>query len=394
MNSLETVLSWRPRIRISHSARVVAAVCMAVTLGQLGLIAQPFQVGALIDGAHKTSVEAGSLMAVQMCCYAAALLVIAKVADRIGPAFISLSGLVVSVVAFAAMFAVTDSAALYLSSALAGAGQGAVFAGALAAGARTPNPERTYGLAGTMGILVAVAFISGISAVRELLGARGVFPALCVVLAVLAPAMWDLGREAHSTRRASGPAVDRGGAVAVLGMFVLFGVGSGAIYTFAERVGTHLNLSQQRIGVIFTVCTAAGAVGSMASAWAGLRWGRTLPLYVTLLVTGVASLALGAAWNSWIYAAGLMVFQLAYTACAPYQFGAAADLDRSGRLVALVGGVHFMAWAAGSQIGGLLAQYFSLAAIGVFSLVMSVLAAMTVPLLSSAFARRAMVAAT
>ena len=167
----------------------------------------------------------------------------------------------------------------------------------------------------------------------------------------------------------------------------LFGVGAGSIYTFAERVGAQLALSQQLIGFIFSFCTVAGAGGSIAAAWVGLRWGRGLPLYVSLIATGCACLALGSAWNSWVYAAGLMAFQVAYTSSIPYQFGTAAGLDPSGRLAAFAGGVHFGAWALGAQIGGLLAQYWSFNAIGFFALLMCLLAALVVRILVRAFVR-------
>jgi predicted MFS family arabinose efflux permease len=362
--------------------RLAAAVIIGITLGQMGPITQPFQVGALVDGTGLTTLHAGSLMAVQMASFSIMLLIVARLAAYLSLVSIGFGGAIASIGAFAAMGAMESSGPLYVASAISGAGQGAIFAAALAAGAKAPNPERLYGTGATVAIVIAGAFMAAVPYAREHISPRGVFTALCIIIAALMVLLSGLGGRSEAQPRQVGDAtIPVVSGVALACVLVLFGVGSGAAYTFAERVGTSIGMSQERIALIFVLSTFAGASGSGAAAYIGLRWGRGRPLYLTTGVTGLACLILCAAVGPWMFLIGLLTFQIAYTAAFPFQLGAAAAIDRSGRFAAFSGGIHFLAWAIGAQLGGMLAQRFSYPAIGVFSLGMCVFAMLAVPVI-------------
>jgi predicted MFS family arabinose efflux permease len=169
------------------------------------------------------------------------------------------------------------------------------------------------------------------------------------------------------------------GGLALAAMLILFGVGAGAAYTFAERIAVSIGMTQERIGFVFMISTFAGAAGSGVSAYVGLKWGRGKPLYLTTTVTGLACLVLCAAPTPWVFLVGLLAFQVFYTAAFPFMIGAAAGIDRSGRVAAFAGGIKFFSWAIGAQLGGVLAQAVSYPAIGVFSLIMCLTALLVVP---------------
>jgi MFS family permease len=162
-------------------------------------------------------------------------------------------------------------------------------------------------------------------------------------------------------------------------MLILFGLGSGAIYAFAERIGNHIGIKPQTLGVAFMIATTAGAIGSGAAAWIGLRLGRSLPLYVALVSTGLSSLTLALSNSLAEYSLSLLAFQIAYTFSFPYFLGAAASLDSSGRLSTLCSGMIFLPSALGTIFAGFLAQYFTYTLIGVFAFGMCAVAIIFVP---------------
>lgn len=361
------------------SLRLATAVIIGITLGQMGPITQPFQVGALVDGAGVSTLQAGSLMAAQMASFSIALLIVARLAAMISLTAIGVGGAILSVVAFAAMGRLEHVGPLYVAAALSGVGQGAIFAAALAAGAKAPNPERLYGTGATVAIIIAGLFMAAVPYAREHISPRGVFTALCIIVFGLLIFLFGLGGRTEGQKLTGSGQIPLAGGLALAAVLVLFGVGSGAAYTFAERIGTSIGMSQERIGLVFMLSTFAGASGSAAAAYIGLKWGRGKPLYATTALTGLACFTLCVAGVPWVFLLGLLTFQIFYTAAFPFQIGAAAAIDRSGRVAAFAGGIHFLAWAIGAQLGGVLAQEISYPAIGAFSLLACLLATLAVP---------------
>lgn len=361
------------------SVRLATAVIIGITLGQMGPITQPFQVGALVDGAGVSTLQAGSLMAAQMGAFSIALLIVARLATLLSLTAIGVGGAIVSIAAFAAMGRLEALGPLYIAAALSGVGQGAIFAAALAAGAKSPNPERLYGTGATVAIIIAGLFMAAVPYAREHISPRGVFTALCIIVFALMIFLSGLGGRSVAQQASARSSIPVAGGLALAAVLVLFGVGSGAAYTFAERIATSIGMTQERIGLVFMLSTFAGASGSAAAAYIGLRWGRGKPLYATTAATGLACFTLCMAGTPWVFLVGLLAFQIAYTAAFPFQIGAAAAIDPSGRVAAFGGGIHFLAWAIGAQVGGVLAQSVSYPAIGAFSLLMCLLAMLAVP---------------
>lgn len=363
---------------LKKNAGIVLGVCAGITLGQIGPILQPYQVGAFVDGAHKSPSVAGVILACQMISYSACLLGVSRFMNRFSLFIVGMTGATLSAIAFLASAWLTGTASLTLANIVIGVGQGLLFAAASASAAGVVDSERVYGIGATVALVIYGILLAVIPFTQRHLGVMSIFWVAAGTMVLFGPALVGLRASSNHTED-RGAAFDMARAIALLVMLTLFGLGSGAIYAFAERIGNHIGIEPQTLGLAFMIATAAGALGSGAAAWIGLRLGRSLPLYIALLSTGLSSLALALSTTLAEYSLSLLAFQIAYTFSFPYFLGAAASLDPSGRLSTLCSGMIFLPSALGTIFAGFLAEYFSYTLIGIFAFGMCGVAVTCVP---------------
>jgi hypothetical protein len=80
--------------------------------------------------------------------------------------------------------------------------------------------------------------------------------------------------------------------------------------------------------------------------------------------TGASCLLLGYSTNLGSFAGGVFSYMLFYMFLYCYFLGTAAQLDTTGRVGALGGGLERLSYSVGVWIGGLLAEYISYSTIG------------------------------
>ena len=151
---------------------------------------------------------------------------------------------------------------------------------------------------------------------------------------------------------------------------VLLNVGLGALWGFVERIGLHVGLNGQQVGLALSACTVAMICGSWFAGWLGDRWGRRLPVLVGVLMCGAAAYAAAASTSSVGYLLALVTYGFVYLFVGPYIIvGLPSRLDSSGRLAAAAGGTMWLSYSAGLTVGGLLADVNTLQVIGLLALV-------------------------
>ena len=363
---------------LKKNSGIILGVCAGITLGQIGPILQPYQVGAFVDGAHKSPSVAGIILACQMISYSVCLVGVSRFMNRFPLFIVGVTGASLSAIAFLASAWLTGTTSLTLANIVIGVGQGLLFAAASAAAAGVAESERVYGIGATIALVIYGILLAIIPFTQRHLGIMSIFWVSAGTMVLFGPALVGL-RATNNLSNDRSATLDMPRAIALIVMLTLFGLGSGAIYAFAERIGNHIGIEPQTLGLAFMIATAAGALGSGAAAWIGLRLGRSLPLYLALLSTGLSSLALARSTTLAEYSLSLLAFQIAYTFSFPYFLGAAASLDPSGRLSTLCSGAIFLPSALGTIFAGFLAQYFTYTLIGVFALGMCATAVAFVP---------------
>ncbi len=337
------------------------AAAAASWVGLLGSNSLPLLVGAVIDGIGFDTRQAGLLGSVEIGAMALASLLLAPRVGSISRRGVALVS--AAVLAGAQLLsALPESLAwLVMLRVVAGLGEGCVFATANAVIASSVDPDRLYARVTVLGALAAAGLFVGLPYAIELWSQRGAFAALggaallCVPLLVLLPRSVPAGMHSEIL----GGSVPRGPALAVLASALVLSVGEGAIWTFVERIGSHVGLGIDAIGRVLAATTVAGISGAALAAWAGTRFGRTLPLTLGMSMICVAGVILGHATGPVAYVGAELLYNTAYLFVLPFLLGTAAAIDTQGRVAAATGGVVLLGYGLGPGIGGVLVAWGS-----------------------------------
>ena len=277
---------------------------------------------------------------------------------------------------------------LYLLAGLrviAGAGLGLAYAAAAMAAAATANPDRVLGYGVTAGLLAIVVLLPGFAMVVAAAGYKGGYAALGVLVIFLLPVMGWLDRgEARPAGPHTAPALPGRPLAGLLLCITLFNIGSGAIWSFSERIGRQAGLSLEEAGVIIAAGAFSGVAGSLFAGWLGDRWGRRRPVMLALVLAGLGYVVMSGAADRMGYIAGVNIYWVTYMFLLPLMIGAGAAMDAGGRAATLAAGTISLTFAVGPACGGYIATWFSYAAIGWFSCALCLLAALAFSLVRPA----------
>ncbi len=163
--------------------------------------------------------------------------------------------------------------------------------------------------------------------------------------------------------------------IALLITIILINLAAGTTWAFVERVGvSRFGLDIEIIGLILGTGTAAGVVGAYSASWAYTHLGRINSILFGLVLFGATSYGITNSTTIPAYTGSIILYWFIYLFLYPLLFSAAAELDRSGRLATVTGGLLWFAVGIGPAVGGLIASRYSYGVIGWFSFFCCVLA--------------------
>ena len=244
---------------------------------------------------------------------------------------------------------------------LAGLSAGVAFPIALAGIVDTTRADRNTGLMVSLQVVFGAVGVYVIDEVRVVwrLDALYAFLSVWLLVALFAGARWY--PENPGDRPPNGPVAWR--SLAGRGTLVALGAGLyflmiGAVWGYLEGIAREAGLSLEQTGTALSAGYAVSLLGSGASAWFGLRFGRARPLIVSALVQ-VASLALLTRlghYSNPVVAFYVInaVFQIVWSYVIAYFIIIFNDVDASGRFVAVYGTATHLTLAVGPYIGALL----------------------------------------
>ena len=365
--------------------KLLLGIGFGMFLGVLSANSIPVMIGALIEGLAMTEAEVGVLGTVELLAVAIAALAAAPLAGKVSNTKLAVFGCLLAV---AAQFFSAAVDSLYLLAGLrfiAGAGLGLAYAAAAMAAAAAANPDRVLGYGVTAGLLAIVVLLPGLVKVITVAGYKGGYIALGVLVIFLLPVMGWLDRgTARPEEPDTAPALPGRSLVGLLLCIALFNIGSGAIWSFSERIGQQAGLSLEEAGFIIAAGAFSGVAGSLFAGWLGDRWGRRQPVMLALVLAGMGYMVLGGAINSASYITGINIYWVTYMFLVPLMIGAGAAMDAGGRAATLAAGTISLTFALGPACGGYIATWFSYGAIGWFSCALCLLAALALVLVKPA----------
>lgn len=219
---------------------------------------------------------------------------------------------------------------------------------------RTDNPDRYFG----MSICLQLAFTISLLLIAPLLlktfGLKGFFLVLSVIsaftlLAVFKPLevkFEDPGQGVDRFARRQ----DLTAGIAVFSILVYW-IGIGAVWSFAELLGSKSGLSAHDTSTGLALSQVAGFFGALFTAWLAVRFGRIKPIIIALVLQiGAIALFIGDQ-TALVYTLAVSLFAVTWNVVLIYQLGIVADADKRGIYTAL----GIAAQALGVAIGPALA---------------------------------------
>lgn len=124
--------------------------------------------------------------------------------------------------------------------------------------------------------------------------------------------------------------------IAAVAAPTIFLVGVMGIWAYLARYGAYLDIESEQVGSVLGAVTLIGIPASLLVIWSGNRFGRLLPVMAGLaaVLLPIAMLYLG--FESFaVYVVAAAAFTFGWSYGFPYMQAVQADLDPSGRLVAI-----------------------------------------------------------
>lgn len=371
--------------RRTDSLALIAAVVIGNGVAHIGTSTMPFQVGALMDMGLNGR-EAGLFGFFQIGALALSMILLAPFIHRARSVTVAMAGAVLTIGAHVMMYVMPGSfMLLLLFAALAGTGYGLVFAATITGGSTAANPDRVYaiGNGGAVAYVVALMFIMPMASIY--LGTMGAFLAVAIAILVTMPVMLAFKARANLPTMDAGSLLRQPAVLALMLMWAGYSLGTGALWSFAERIAKGLAIAPETTATILSLSALCGILGTGVAAWFGGRSPRILSMAIGLVGTGISCLMLGFATGAVMFALGVLTYWIFYMYQYSVFLGVAASIDPSGRAGTLGGGCERFAFAIGAPIGGIVTDLGSYSMLGILGFLSCVL---TIPLCMPLVARR------
>ena len=342
---------------------LLTAVCIGSGLAHVGTSTMPFQVGAVIDGTHRSAGEAGLFGFCEVAALAIGMMIISGWVDRVPPRRIATLGVALVASGNVALYFI-DTFHLQLAfAALDGLGYGFVFAATVAAAAASHEPDRIYAIGNCGALVLIVGLMSVLPAASGHLGALGVF----ATLAALALACWPFFMGFKQGQRSEGVRLEAWripGAPGLLIAWAAFSAGTGGLYAFSERIAKSIRLAPEQIANVLSIGVFLGLLGTGAVVVLSRKLRRPTALMLGMSGSGLSCLAVGFATHATTFAAGIFSYWIFTMFLYCYLLGTAALLDPTGRVGTLGAGLERLGYALGVAAGGFLSAHTSYSATG------------------------------
>lgn len=254
------------------------------TISLMPLLVLPAMIGTLVDETALSEAQAGWSASLNFFGGAAAALAMALRMHHLDLRRVAILAFTVAALGdLASAFTGNHATVFLLIRLVAGIGAGAAYTVVVAAFARLPDVDRGYGLFVTLQFIVSGLGLYALPVYSEVLGVEGMFLSIAA-LDVTGLAM---------TRFLPGRAIDAPGfsglktelhvllawatLLGALG-FAIFEAANTAQFTYVERLGVSLALTDQQVGSALLIASLAGIPGAFVIVLLGSRFGRVAPL--------------------------------------------------------------------------------------------------------------------
>ncbi|RKQ71198.1 putative MFS family arabinose efflux permease [Litorimonas taeanensis] len=366
---------------------VYVAVGFLSGIGILISTTMPMVIGSLIESLSFSESQAGDLVAIFSLTFTAiavaSLLFIRRVNWKV-------TALVMSAICAMSLFAVTltpQYQTLILVFGIMGLGMGGLYALGMTILGDSSNPDKAFGLKlgyESMPAIIAL-FALPVLVIPEY-GLKGMMYAMAAMAVIVAPLSFlipstgvkgsqaglsntsDMALQPNKTSASS-----LGLSIITLLASIIFFSGVIATWAFLEVIGGVKSLAVEKVGVVLALGMVSATIGAFVAAALGNKMGRYNPM-IAIIVLNALSLVL--IWQSatiFTFALGAILFTFCINYGLAYFFGLSAEIDISGRFVALSATTLSLGGVIGPAIAGRLIEGSGFGAVLSFSALCAVL---------------------
>jgi predicted MFS family arabinose efflux permease len=266
---------------------------------------------------------------------------------------------------------------LFATRLIAGIGAGIVSAEATSILSRAVEKEKLIATVTIASIVNAAIWLAVLPYVVDRLGYRGPYACLlfiCLSGCYLLRRLPSLSSGLGSERQALQSPLHSAAAVFVLVAIFLTQLGQGAFWSLEEALGVRAGFSNHAIGVLLSAATLLLLLGAAGSAWICNRFGRFFSLWILVAANAISILLISTITVHWIFIAANVVQSTTNLSSVICQLGLAANLDRSGRLVAASTSLVMLGNGLGPSLATSLSGAFGAPRVGIVILAFNVVA--------------------
>lgn len=327
-----------------------------IVLGVIGadvVLTIPVFVGGLVRYSGLTDVQAGYAATAELTGTAIAAWFAIFWIDRIAwrtVCVLALSGLCLAELATALSHSYENILMLRFTR---GVGSGSLIALAYGGLGRMPRSDKAFGLFSTAQLVYMVTAL----VLFPLILARFGFAGLCLALTLLSLtgmiAALSLPRVPSAYSAASGTpgatSKSKFPVLMLLAVTICF-ISQGAIWTFAERIGSSGGVRADQIGTILALGAVFGIAGALAATVTAGRLNRQIVLAVSSLALLASLVFLQGTIGALRFLLIVAVLKFVWNFTIPHQLGHLSEIDPSGRSAVLCSSLSLVGLAAGAGL--------------------------------------------
>ncbi|HEX7935965.1 MAG TPA: MFS transporter [Paraburkholderia sp.] len=356
-------------------------VGFGITLGNTAQSGIPWIVGGLVESAHLDIQQASLMVTVEVLTMGCVMLGASAFVHRLPKKAVLVLATLLAIAAQVASIYVTQLGALAVVRAVSGLGFGLVYSLASAIGAGAESPQRTYGAAGTIALLLGVLINPMLGYGMQTYGSAGVFGGIVILAVVLAIPLFLISfKSFQASPLVTNTAVagqvkltDRLDMLSAAGVVLTMALMSAAVsglYVFLERIARSVGLEGTALGAGMSVVSLIGASGGVIAIAVSKRVGNVLPLMIGLPLVGLIVLSLTVAKTQPQFWTAFTLLCVMFWFLYPFIFGLAARVDPKGRVASATGSGKILLASVGTALAGFLGanygiQSYGYAAIGI-----------------------------
>lgn len=362
------ILTTPTQDHAKDKSSLIAAAVAATNVGSLSGACLPFIVSATVNGLGLSQTEAGLLAGFEVAAVGISTMLIAPMMKHLSRAYLACwAGILAATLNILSCFTVEFIPLLLLRLA-SGVAAGFVSAASKATVADANNPNRFFAYMLGFGAILIAILMQAIPFAIEAMEHRGLFLVMALTTLVSIPLfLWlpsapTLKLQKTHTEKEK---IEIFPASLLMAASAIIAISLSGVWAFTSQLGVTSGLDLKIVGTVFAISSLCGVSASFLAATTGLRFGRMPPLIMGLTAMGLGGFLVTVhGISGFMFSTALIIFTIGWYFHYPYVIGAAAELDRYGRLPPLTYGVFVLMTSIGPMIGGLLVENFGFITLG------------------------------